>query len=89
MYLNNLYGSTASNTNSSFKVADVKGDKLDMDYKGFRYSGRELSVDEETYIKNDVLLLKELEIMFKTGFNYADTDSIHCDLPPEMHSNTF
>ena len=42
--------------------------KLDMEYTGFRYAGCNITPEEEEYIKNDVLVVKEaLEIMFKQG----------------------
>lgn len=42
--------------------------KLDMEYKGYRYSGCEITEDERKYIANDVLVVKEaLEIMYKEG----------------------
>lgn len=44
--------------------------KLDMEYEGYRYAGCEITPDEEQYIKNDVLVLKEaLNIMFSEGHN--------------------
>lgn len=46
----------------------TKHKKLDMEYKGKRYSGCEISDKEMEYIKNDVLVLKEaLEFMFHEG----------------------
>lgn len=49
----------------SFKT---KHKKLDMEYKGFRYAGCEITDDEKKYIANDVLVVKEaLEIMFNEG----------------------
>lgn len=49
----------------SFKT---KHQKLEMEYKGFRYAGCEIKPEEVEYIKNDVLVLKEaLEIMFNAG----------------------
>lgn len=46
----------------------TKHKKLDMEYKGFRYAGCEITDKEKEYIKNDVLVVKEaLEIMFKEG----------------------
>lgn len=46
----------------------TKHQKLDMEYKGFRYPNCYISPDEMNYIKNDVLVLKEaLEIMFNAG----------------------
>lgn len=48
----------------------TKHKKLDMEYKGFRYSGCEITDEERKYIENDVLVLKEaLEIMFNDGHN--------------------
>ena len=49
----------------SFKT---KHKKLDMEYKGFRYAGCEITEEEQEYIKNDVLVVKEaLEIMQEEG----------------------
>ncbi len=49
----------------SFKT---KHKKLDMEYKGFRYAGCEITPEEQKYIANDVLVVKEaLEFMFKEG----------------------
>ena len=51
----------------SFKT---KHQKLDMEYEGLRYAGCEITPEEEEYIKNDVLVIKEaLEIMFNDGHN--------------------
>lgn len=42
--------------------------KLDMEYKGFRYAGCEITEEEQRYIANDVLVVKEaLEIMRRQG----------------------
>lgn len=44
--------------------------KLEMEYKGFRYAGCEITDEEKKYIANDVLVIKEaLEIMFNEGHN--------------------
>lgn len=44
--------------------------KLDMEYKGFRYAGCEITDEEKQYIANDVLVVKEaLEILFDEGHN--------------------
>lgn len=46
----------------------TKHRKLDMEYKGFRYAGCEITEDEMNYIKNDVLVLKEaMEYMYEQG----------------------
>lgn len=51
----------------SFKT---KHQKLDMEYKGYRYAGCEITDEEKEYIANDVLVVKEaLEIMFAQGHN--------------------
>lgn len=51
----------------SFKT---KHQKLDMEYTGFRYAGCNITEEEQEYIKNDVLVVKEaLEMMFQEGHN--------------------
>ena len=46
----------------------TKHKKLDMEYTGFRYAGCEITEEEQKYIANDVLVVKEaLEIMFNEG----------------------
>lgn len=46
----------------------TKHRKLDMEYKGFRYAGCEITLEEQEYIKNDVLVVKEaLEVMYEQG----------------------
>lgn len=50
------------------KAFKTKHQKLEMEYKGVRYAGCYISPEEEEYIKNDVLVIKEaLEIMFQQG----------------------
>lgn len=50
------------------KSFGTKHKKLDMEYKGFRYAGCEITDEEANYIKNDVLVVKEaMEIMFEEG----------------------
>nr|DAL59320.1 MAG TPA_asm: DNA polymerase B [Caudoviricetes sp.] len=47
------------------KSFDTEHKKLKMEYEGYRYAGCEITPEEQEYIKNDVLVLKEaLEIMF-------------------------
>ena len=49
---------------------NTKHKKLEMEYKGFRYPNCYISPEEQEYIKNDVLVVKEaLEIMFEQGHN--------------------
>ncbi len=48
----------------------LKHKKLEMQYEGKRYAGCEITPEEMTYIKNDVLVLKEaLEYMYDQGHN--------------------
>ena len=52
------------------KAFKTKHQKLDMDYTGFRYAGCTITPDEQRYIANDVLVVKEaLEIMFQQKHN--------------------
>jgi len=46
----------------------TKHKKLDMEYEGVRYAGCPITEEEQAYIANDVLVVKEaLEIMFSEG----------------------
>ena len=48
----------------------TKHKKLEIEYKGLRYAGCEITDKEKEYIANDVLVVKEaLEIMFNDGNN--------------------
>ena len=48
----------------------TKHKKLEMEYKGYRYAGCDITEEEKRYIANDVLVVKEaLENMFKDGHN--------------------
>lgn len=50
------------------KSFGTKHKKLDMKYEGFRYAGCEISPEEQLYISNDILVVKEaIEIMFNEG----------------------
>ena len=56
---------TLAEVGKSFKT---QHQKLDMQYKGFRYPGCEITPKERKYIRNDVLVLKEaLEILYTQG----------------------
>lgn len=47
------------------KAFKTKHQKLDMEYEGLRYAGCNITEEEQEYIRNDVLVVKEaLEIMF-------------------------
>ena len=48
----------------------TKHKKLEMEYKGYRYAGCNITEEEKKYIANDVLVVKEaLENMFNDGHN--------------------
>lgn len=50
------------------KAFNTKHQKLTMEYEGLRYPGCEITPEEEEYIKNDVLVVKEaLEFMYEAG----------------------
>lgn len=90
LFLNNLYGKMASNTDSSFKIAYIKEDKTigfrlveEHDKKpGYIPVGSAIT----SYARNFTIRAaqKNYHGVDKPGFIYADTDSIHCDLQPEQ-----
>ena len=89
LYLNNLYGKMASNTNSSFKVAYVKENNTigfftvpaNDKQPGYIAAGAAIT----SYARNFTIRAaqKNYHGINEPGFIYADTDSIHCDLKPE------
>lgn len=90
LFLNNLYGKMASNTDSSFKVAYLKDDGVvgfrmmleDNKKAGYIPVGSAIT----SYARNFTIRAaqKNYHGVDKAGFIYADTDSIHCDLPPDQ-----
>lgn len=89
LFLNNLYGKMASNTDSSFKMAYVKEDKTIGFYAvpandkqaGYIPVGSAIT----SYARNFTIRAAQKNYHGKDqrGFIYADTDSIHCDLDPD------
>ena len=89
LFLNSLYGKTASSKNSSFKVAYVKEDKSLGFYTvtandkapGYIPVGAAIT----SYARNFTIRAAQANYhgVGERGFIYADTDSIHCDLRPE------
>ena len=89
LFLNNLYGKMASSRDSSFKVAFIKPDGslgfttvLENNKKaGYIPVGSAIT----SYARDFTIrsAQKNYHGKDKAGFKYADTDSIHCDLPPE------
>lgn len=59
------------------KAFKTKHSKLEMEYKGKRFAGCKITPDEEQYINNDVLVLKELiEILIKNGMTRLTIGSV-------------
>ena len=89
LFLNNLYGKMATNTNSSFKLAYQKEDGslgfaivTEHNKKpGYIAVGSAIT----SYARNFTIRAAQQNYhgIDKPGFIYADTDSIHCDLQPE------
>lgn len=89
LFLNNLYGKMASNTDSSFKLAYIDEDKKlcfraiseNKKKPGYIPIGSAIT----SYARNFTIKAAQLNYhgKDKRGFIYADTDSIHCDLSPE------
>lgn len=90
LFLNNLYGKMASSTESNYKVAYVKEDKtlgfftiIANDKKaGYIPVGSAIT----SYARNFTIRAAQKNYYGKDklGFIYADTDSIHCDMPIEQ-----
>lgn len=89
LFLNNLYGKMASSTDSSFKFAIPKGNnsvgfisvRENEKSAGYIPIGSAIT----SYARNFTIRAAQKNYygINKPGFIYADTDSIHCDLPPE------
>lgn len=89
LMLNSLYGKMASSKDSSFKVAYEKEDHAigfysviaDEKKPGYIPVGSAIT----SYARNFTIRAAQANFYGpdQPGFIYADTDSIHCDLPPE------
>lgn len=89
LFLNNLYGKMATSTDSSFKIIYAKEDtslgfysvKANDKVPGYIPVGSAIT----SYSRNFTIRAaqKNYHGKDKPGFIYADTDSIHCDLPPD------
>ena len=90
LMLNNLYGKMATSTDSSFKLAFMQEDgslgytiiKENKKHPGYIPIGSAIT----SYARNFTIRAaqKNYHGVRKKGFIYADTDSIHCDLPPDQ-----
>lgn len=87
LFLNNLYGKMASSTDSSFKVAYIKDDKS-LGFMACMENGKKpgyipVGSAITSYARNFTIRAAQKNYNGKDnpGFIYADTDSIHCDIP--------
>lgn len=90
LFLNNLYGKMATNTNSSYKIARVKEDgtiaytivPANDKKPGYIAVGAAIT----SYARNFTIRAAQANYYGpdQPGFIYADTDSIHLDLPAEQ-----
>lgn len=88
LFLNSLYGKYATSDDSSFKVGVLKDDVVKFDNivqhdKKVVYIPIGSAIT--SYARNFTIRAAQMNYygVNKKGFIYADTDSIHCDLPPE------
>lgn len=101
LFLNNLYGKLATSTISSFKVAEVLEDET-LHYKIITENNKTpvfiaCGSAITSYSRNFTIRAAQANFhgVENAGFKYADTDSIHCDLPPNeiqgirVHDNAF
>lgn len=89
LFLNNLYGKLATSPISSFKVAYFNADEAlnytiqtEEDKKPIYIAAGSAIT---SYSRNFTIRAAQANFhgVNQRGFKYADTDSIHCDLPPE------
>ena len=89
LFLNNLYGKMAANTDSSFKVCYIKEDQSIGQYPVSEYEKKPgfipIGSAITSYARNFTIRAaqKNFHGIDQPGFIYADTDSIHCDLKPD------
>ena len=94
LFLNNLYGKMASSNASNFKVAYLKDNNIigfftaiaNNKKAGYIPVGSAIT----SYARNFTIRTaqKNFHGADKAGFIYADTDSIHCDIPLEQIEGT-
>ena len=88
LFLNNLYGKMASNTDSSFKLAFIKEDQtigfLPVTANNKKAGYIPVGTAITSYARNFTIRAAQMNYhgVNERGFIYADTDSIHCDLAP-------
>lgn len=89
LFLNNLYGKMATSTDSSFKVAYLKPDSSLGYFTVVEYNKKPGYIPVgsaiTSYARNFTIRAAQQNYhgISSDGFIYADTDSIHCNLPPD------
>ena len=90
LFLNNLYGKMASNTDSSFKVPYIDPVDNIVRYMGVAENNKKpgyIAVGSAITSYARCFTIRAAQANYygvhKPGFIYADTDSIHCDLPSD------
>ena len=91
LFLNNLYGKLACNTNSSFKICDISDETGGLHYTNIEEYNKKVGYIPmgsaiTSYARNFTIRCAQANYYGKDkdGFIYADTDSIHCDIPIEQ-----
>ena len=100
LFLNNLYGRMATSPESAFKIAELNDDGV-VDYYLNNDTGKKpgyipIGSAITSYARNFTIRAAQKNYHpGKGGFCYADTDSLHCDMPIEqvkgivLHDNEF
>lgn len=90
LFLNNLYGKMATSTDSSFKWAERRDDEV-VHFRNITEKEKEpvyipIGAAITSYARNFTIRHAQMNYhgKDKPGFIYADTDSLHMDLPPEQ-----
>lgn len=89
LFLNNLYGKMAASDNSSFKLAYLKDDKtigfltVEEHNKAAGYIPCGSAITSYSRCFTIRAAQSNYRGVDKEGFIYADTDSIHCDIPAQ------
>lgn len=89
LFLNNLYGKLASNDNSSFKVAflDPEGNVKFTQQESHEKAAGHIASGAAVTAAARWFTITAAQMNYhgpgSPGFCYADTDSIHCDIPEE------
>lgn len=89
LFLNNLYGKMATSTDSSFKFASTADDEI-LHFQNIVENEKEaiyipIGAAITSYARNFTIRAAQQNYYGKdkAGFIYADTDSLHMNLPPE------